>query len=141
MTAGIKNRRMKHKIFFPALFFLSISHVFAGLDRGGNVIFEPDSDPTSMWAALAVVLGLAFFAWRESQEKDGELMRARSEIKSLKIELWELKQASKDIGNEMEKAERMASAVERYLDGLLTDDELLSLLDDIRGQGPAGGAV
>lgn len=87
-----------------------------------------------MWALLLCIAIVAFFVWRNSHERENDLIRSKAEIKELKTALWSERQASSGLSRKAEQSERMEKAVGQYLDGMLTDEEFFHLADSIRNQ-------
>jgi len=125
---------MNRQIFAFTFWATLASSALAGLDRGGNVIREADDGSGSMWALLLCAAVVAFIVWRNSHERENDLMRAKAEIKEMKAALWAERQTSSSLSRKAEQSERMEQAVGQYLDGMLTDEEFFHLADSIRNQ-------
>lgn len=103
----------------------------AGLDRGGNVLYEDGESGYSGWAtpALAVLLGIV--AWRQSEKRTEERMEAREEINKLKIQLSEQKDLVSVYEKRAEEDKRLFLMVDRYLNGELSEVEFFEAVDPI----------
>jgi hypothetical protein len=113
---------------------LASTIVYAGLDRAGNVLHEDGFEATG-WELPALVAGLAFFAWKQSEKRTEERIQARKEMDGLRVELWQTKRIAEDLDAKLLEAEKLQAAVQRYLDGELTDEEFFRLADHITNPG------
>jgi hemolysin activation/secretion protein len=53
----------------------------------------------------------------------------------LRVELWQTKRIAEDLDAKLLEAEKLQAAVQRYLDGELTDEEFFRLADHITNPG------
>ena len=80
----------------------------AGLDRGGNVLYEDGDSSASWFAPLFIAALCAWSAWEQSQKRAEESKYARESISELRRQLYEQKDLVSSLGKRIEKFDELA---------------------------------